>query len=72
MLIVENTAQYYKKATGITTFICNNGEGLSLAIQQAIQNNQAVEFTAYSTGTSAFGEVVAKFSFTWSFKPKLS
>ncbi|MBX2888680.1 MAG: DUF4442 domain-containing protein [Ferruginibacter sp.] len=72
MLIVENTARYYKKATGITTFICNNGEDFYIAIQQAIQNNQAVEFTAHSTGTSALGEIVAEFSFTWSFKPKLS
>jgi hypothetical protein len=70
MLVVGLQAIYHKKATGITTFTCNDGNAMSETIQAAIQTGEGKTFKANSVGRNAAGEVVAEFFIEWSFKAK--
>ncbi|RYY85445.1 MAG: DUF4442 domain-containing protein [Chitinophagaceae bacterium] len=70
MLITASTARYHKKATGVTRFTCSEGAAISKAIDTALESGLAQEFTATSVGKNSAGEIVAEFSFTWSFKAK--
>ena len=70
MLVVRTEAEYFKKATGKTTFICNNGESIKNTIAKAIETGEGVAFTATSVGFNESGETVARFLVTWSFKRK--
>ncbi len=68
MLITDMSAEYYKKATGITTFLCRDGIALRDAVEEAIAANGSNVITVKSTGTNDAGEMIAEFSFTWSLK----
>jgi len=70
MLVVSMSANYSKKATGLTNFRCNDGPAIKSAVEQAIATGEAQTLTARSIGTNAAGEQIAEFSFTWSFKVK--
>ncbi|RYY38815.1 MAG: DUF4442 domain-containing protein [Chitinophagaceae bacterium] len=70
MLITANTGRYFKKATGITRFTCSEGAAIKRTIDAALQGGAPQEFTATSIGRNEAGEIVAEFSFTWSFKAK--
>ncbi|NOT91165.1 PaaI family thioesterase [Ferruginibacter sp.] len=70
MLVVNISGSFFKKATGKTTFICNDGLLIKQTIEDAIFDGQGKTVTAKSTGTNAAGEVVAEFLITWSFKAK--
>jgi Domain of unknown function (DUF4442) len=70
MLVVKLEANYYKKATGRTTFICNDGEKFQLAVNESIATREARTIVAKSTGTNDKGELIAEFFVTWSFKAK--
>jgi hypothetical protein len=70
MLIVKTEGTFLKKATGITTFTCEDGRMIQSAIQEAMASGKGVSFTARSIGKNKNGEVVAEFLFTWSFKTK--
>lgn len=69
MLITGMTAEFGKKATGLTAFTCADGRGLADAVARAV-TGEPNTFEAVSTGTSQDGTVVARFTFTWSFKAK--
>lgn len=68
MLVTEMSGAYYKKATGITFFVCRDGIALRDAIEEAIAANGDNIITVQTSGTNQDGEVVAVFNFTWSFK----
>jgi hypothetical protein len=70
MLVTGIVGKFHKKATGITLFTCNDGDGFSEAIETAIATGQSQEVEAYSVGVNSTGEVVAEFTITWSFKAK--
>jgi hypothetical protein len=70
MLVTAMQAKFQKKAKDITTFSCQQGMEIKLAIEQCINTNAAVSIEAYAIGRNKAGELVAEFSFTWSFKPK--
>ena len=72
MLIISNEGKYQKKATGKTTFLCEDGLLIKEAISKTSTGNDASEITVTSTGRNTSGEVVAIFTFTWSFKIKSS
>ena len=69
MLITGMTAEFGKKATGLTAFTCADGRGLAGAVARALAGEPNT-FEAVSTGTAQDGAVVARFTFTWSFKAK--
>jgi uncharacterized protein DUF4442 len=70
MLVVKTEAEYFKKATGKTNFICNDGEAMKGTIDKAIATGEGQLITALSTGYNKSGEIAAKFLITWSFKMK--
>ena len=70
MLVVKVESEYFKKATGLTTFVCNDGEAMLHAIEESIATGEGKIFRALSTGKNQAGEIVAEFNITWSFKAK--
>jgi hypothetical protein len=70
MLVVSIDGQFVKKATGITTFVCEEGRAIREAIEAAISTGEPRTITVLSSGTNAQGETVAYFRITWSFKSK--
>ena len=71
MLVVGLEASFAKKATGKTYFTCSDGHQIRDAVAQAIATAIPQTIIVRSTGTNAAGELVAEFTFTWSFKAKV-
>jgi len=72
MLVADIKASFHKKATGITRFICEEGERLSSVIQEAVDSGEGREITLTSTGYNSKNETVAIFEVTWSFRQRQS
>ncbi len=70
MLVIKSEGLFYKKATGKIIFICNDGDNIYKTVEDAIITGDAKTVTCHSIATNKNGEVVAEFSFTWSFKVK--
>lgn len=70
MLVVNIYGEYYKKATGSTRFVCDDGELFRAAIEETIATGEARTVKAKSTGRNEAGETVAEFFITWSFKAR--
>ncbi len=70
MLVTGLEANYFKKATGITTFSCEDGEAIRHTVEEAIKSGEGKSFKAKSTGHNEQGDMVAEFFITWSFKAK--
>ena len=72
MLVTGLQANYFKKATGITTFICEDGEAIAAIIEAAIASGEGKSIVAKSVGKDEAGNMIAEFFITWSFKSKAS
>ena len=70
MLVVKVEGNYFKKATGITSFTCYDGIAIKNTIEEAVATGESRSFRALSTGINKDGEKVAEFFITWSFKAK--
>lgn len=70
MLVIKTDAEYFKKATGITTFTCEDGLLIKQAIEEAVSTNEAKTIIATSVGRNKADEIVAQFKITWSYKAK--
>lgn len=70
MLVIKTEAIYLKKATGLTTFTCEDGKQLKQRIDEAMASGKGISFTARSVGKDEKGDIVAEFNITWSFKAK--
>jgi hypothetical protein len=70
LLIVGLTAAFEKKATATATFTCGEGDKLFAAVARAAASGEAATATVESVGRLADGTVVARFTFTWSFKAR--
>ena len=70
MLVVKVESEYFKKATGRTTFICEDGELMLKTIEESTATGEGRTVRAKSIGKNADGETVAEFHITWSFKVK--
>lgn len=71
MLIVGMEATFVKKANSWVTFTCEDGAAIQAAVQKAIDTGEAQSIKVNSIGVQEdTGAVVAKMSFTWSFKRK--
>ena len=71
MLVVKVDSEYFKKATGRTSFVCDDGELFQKAIEETIATGEARIVKAKSIGKNKEGEIVAEFYITWSFKVRL-
>jgi hypothetical protein len=70
MLVVGLEAGYFKKATSITIFTCEDGEAINATIHEAINSGEGRSIKTKSVGKNIQGELIAEFFITWSFKAK--
>ena len=70
MLVVKMEATYFKKATGPTHFICEDGLLIKEVIEKAIETGEPGTVRTRSLGRNQEGGEVAEFFITWSFKVK--
>jgi hypothetical protein len=70
MLVIKTEAHYYKKAVGLTRFVCEEGKAIRDSIEKAVNNGDGQAITVKSTGSNKAGELVAEFFITWSFRQK--
>jgi hypothetical protein len=70
MLVVKVESEYFKKATGRTSFSCLGGEQIRQAIEESIDTGEGRTVRVGTTGRNKNGEIVAEFYVTWSFKVK--
>lgn len=70
MLVVNMEAGYFKKATGRTTFVCEDGALFKTMIDEAIATGEPRTVKAKSIGRNKEGEVVCEMYVTWSFKSR--
>ena len=69
-LPLKCNAEFVKKATGITKFICNDGPMIKEKVNEAIKSKKAVIIEAFSVGIDKESQTICKFKFTWSIKIK--
>jgi len=70
MLIINMTAAFEKKATALAAFTCADGAKLAAAVARAVETGEPATAETESVGRMADGTVVARFTFTWSFKAR--
>ena len=70
MLVLNIKANFTKKATGIITFVCNEGHLIDNAIEKAITTGEGQTIWMNSIGTNAEGIQVSSFNFEWTIKVK--
>lgn len=68
MLVTRLEANFMKKATGLTTFTCDDGARIKDTIRQALVSGKATSLSAFAAGKNKEGDTVAEFNITWSFK----
>ena len=72
MLVTGLQATYHKKAVGITTFTCEDGNAIAETVKESIATGEGRTIKARSVGKNENGEIVAEFFIEWSFKAKTS
>lgn len=70
MLVVSIEGDFYKKATGLSSFVCREGLRIKETIADAIYSGEGKSIQVTSVGTNENGEKVAEFRVTWSFKAR--
>ncbi|HMJ48236.1 MAG TPA: DUF4442 domain-containing protein [Ferruginibacter sp.] len=70
MLVLKVDGDFKKKATGRTTFICEDGQRLAQMINEASASGKGTSLTVRSVGKNNEGDIIAEFAITWGFKVK--
>jgi len=70
MLVMGMEAGFVKKATDITTFVCNDGLKIKQAIADTIRTRQPELIECKMTGKNDAGDEISHFTFTWSVKAR--
>lgn len=70
MLVLKLEANFVKKASGITTFTCDEGRRIQQVINEAMASGKGTSVTVRSVGNDKDDQIVADFAITWSFKVK--
>src|SRR5690606_24575377 len=68
MLVANQKGSYSKKATGLITFECSDGQKVLDAIAQTTETGEGVTFWMISTGKDEAGDVVSINEFEWRIK----
>lgn len=68
LLITGLQASFEKKAAALTTFTCADGDKAFAAVDATIASGEPTTAEMRTVGLSPDGAVVARFTFTWSFK----
>lgn len=72
MLVVNLQANFIKKASGVTSFICEDGKRIQQMVDEASASGKSTSLTVRAVGKDKEGQLIVDFSFTWSFKVKTS
>ena len=70
MLVTQQEAQFFKKATGRILFTCTGGNEIRKAIQASIKTGEGQVVVLTSEGKNKDGVVVSRFQFHWSLRVK--
>ena len=70
MLVLNNKANFKKKARGVITFRCDDGLKANKAIDKAIQTRESSLISMRSVGRDYSGDIVSEFIFEWTIKAK--
>ena len=70
MLVVRVESEFYKKASEVLHFTCEDGNALKQTIATALETDEAQVFRAASTGRLPDGTKASRVWITWSFKRK--
>jgi hypothetical protein len=72
MLVLKVEGNFMKKATGLTTFTCEDGQLVTQLVRDALSSGKATTAIMRSTGKNKAGDTIAEFAITWTFKVKSS
>lgn len=70
MLVLNNTANFSKKATGRITFTCEDGHLIKEALDKTIETGEGQTVWMKSAGVNQDGVVVSTFKFEWTLRVK--
>jgi hypothetical protein len=70
MLVSNMSANFTKKATQRTTFVCENGLDIFQAVHETVETGKGVTIDVRTIGTMPDGQQVSEFTFQWSFKKR--
>ena len=70
MLVLNQNANFSKKARGTITFTCDQGSLIAAAIDETIQTREGVTLWLQGTGVDEDGDVVTVMNFEWTIKVK--
>ena len=70
MLVLHVNGSFFKKATGLTIFKCEEGDKIREAVEKAVATGEGVTVDVVSKGLNEKGELVSSFDIRWSFKSK--
>ncbi|MCG9793073.1 DUF4442 domain-containing protein [Flavobacterium algicola] len=70
MLVAQNKAVFTKKATGLITFVCQDGHKIEKALKDTITTGEGQSFWMKSIGVDEKGVQVSEMEFEWSIKLK--
>lgn len=68
MLVLEQRAEFLKKASDTITFTCEDGLKAFETVKLAVNSKQPQTLTMLGVGRNPSGEIVAKVYITWTFK----
>jgi hypothetical protein len=68
MLVLNNKANFSKKATGRISFSCDQGRQIKECLNKAIASGTPQTIWLNSCGLDSKGDTVSKFSFEWTLK----
>ncbi len=68
LLVLEQRAEFVKKATGLTAFTCEDGAKAFEAVRLALETGEAQTVEMEAIGRNLSGEVVCKIFITWTYK----
>ena len=70
MLVLNNKANFSKKARGRIHFVCKERARVKEAVAKTLATNQSQTIWLTSVGTDQAGDVVSTFKFEWTLKAK--
>ncbi len=70
MLVLNNKANFSKKATGRITFQCHQGLEVKAAVDKTVETGKSQTLWMDATGIDEQGDVVSHFSFEWTLLKK--
>lgn len=72
MLVSDIKGKYVKKATNLTTFVCEDVQKIFETVERAKNGGEGETVETVAVGTDREGDIIARFDITWSIKRRKS